>query len=68
MESGIHRPESAAGKTGKQYETTVPIPESLRDIGNTEIFSVVSKKNILYSGTQKIKNFSILRLRSLFIN
>jgi hypothetical protein len=46
MATGIHRPESAAGKTGKQYETTVPISESLRDIENTEILSAVSK-NIL---------------------
>jgi hypothetical protein len=44
MESGVNRHEAAAGKTKKQYDITVPIPESLRDIGNTEILSTVIKK------------------------
>jgi hypothetical protein len=31
-------------KQKKQYHITVPIPESLQDIGNTEILSTVIKK------------------------
>jgi hypothetical protein len=43
MESGVNRHEAAAGKT-KKHDITVPIPEIIRDIGNTKILSTVIKK------------------------
>jgi hypothetical protein len=53
-------------KNWRSYETTVPNPECLRDFGITvfdvelrrnEKYYVVSKKNLLKSGTQEIRFF-----------